>query len=214
MDVLTYFASAEADISGTLANIYVLKLVEVEQTIKDFLNTPNGKSQREKLLEAAKDILDEQGQDELGTLLLMMETAQKKRNRLVHWVSGYSPEIPDAVLFQDPLDYVRESLDREKFLRDSRAKMEKAMDEGIWPPEPTPDLDTDKYRKKILVYKEVDFREMRAEVSEILQGFHHFNFLAHRRDSKVHKQVAEKLHALPSFISALARRRKRNAKSG
>lgn len=211
MDVITYFASAESQIAYTLGNIFILKLAEVEETIKDFLDTPNGKSQREKLLEAAADILDEKGLDELGALLLMIEPAQKKRNRLVHWISGFSSQIPDGILFEDPLDHLRERLAYEQHLNEHKQNVLKGLEAGIRPTDPMPEFDSAKYRKKILVYKEADFREMRTEIMEILDAFHRFNFVAHRRDTKFHQKIAEGLRSLPNFASAMARLKKRKS---
>ncbi len=55
-------------------------------------------------IKAAVDLsaLDQNKRDIISAVFSIYEKASKPRNKIAHWVWGYSPELPDAVLLADP----------------------------------------------------------------------------------------------------------------
>lgn len=64
---------------------------------------------------------DRDKQDLVLAALDVFSRASKVRNRVAHWVWGYSPEIPKAVLLGDPQAFAAVSVESKEFLETQHA---------------------------------------------------------------------------------------------
>ncbi len=121
--------------------------------------------------------------EDLTALMAQYKSAQKGRNKIAHWSSGFSPEIPDGVLMVDPKHIWRQA---ELFNRVIREDIPAA-----------PDPNT--LRSKTLVFFAGDFEEMLADIAALQQAFGLINFLL--IGGAVAVGARDQLHSIPQFLT-------------
>lgn len=135
----------------------------------------------------------------LEAILKIHETLGKDRNKVAHWISGYSPELPEATLLTPPAVLIKLQLDTQAYL-------DNAMENGISNagPAPKPDLDA------IYVYEGSDFESTITQIEQ-LSG----HCLAFRRLLRTSGPVTDleydRLCLEPDIAQALARLRAQKA---
>lgn len=198
LDVITSWASAEVDIALLVTSIIK---GDVKSILEDLFNLKNGVRQRELLMQLAAKHSSAEYIDYLSAVLKMLLRSQRSRNRLVHHLSGISPQIPDGILLADPRYHLLSIADSrnnwaEFSSRDLRARtaaedlehIVKFCREKLVP------------KSKIAVYKMRDFDEMRQEMQVIKNCFTSLRLMA-SPIQRTRDLGLSQLRSLPQFQS-------------
>lgn len=120
-------------------------------------------------LDAVAGVSLRQGEPEVfRALLKLFSTAAKGRNRVAHWLWGYSPDLPDAALLCDP------AMMREHVLATNKALMaDLRIGQGASHPPKIP-LD------QVLVYREQDFEDLLKQIEVAIELTSRFLFVLMR----------------------------------
>jgi hypothetical protein len=131
----------------------------------------------------------------LEAILRIHKTLGKQRNKVAHWISGYSPELPEATLLTPPAVLIKLQLDTQAYL-------DNAMEKGIPSagPSPKPDLDA------IYVYEASDFESTIAQIERLSGHCLKFRRLL-RTSGAVTDHEYDRLSRAPDIAPALARLR-------
>lgn len=195
-ETLTRWSFAEAAVGDALA---VILREDAVQVVRRFIQQPNSKRQRETLMEYAEQQLPADDLETLRILLKLCEDDFKQRNKLAHWLTGYSPQIPDGILLMNPSEQWSHAADFWVWLEDALSKTE--YDPLGQRPEPP--------RDKIYVYKADDFRKMSASINELISAFDAFNemYSVVAGDGRgARARGYAQLCSLPRFLQERARR--------
>jgi hypothetical protein len=201
-NAVAHWARAEAEIGRTLISILG---PDSRSAVETAINRANVTAHK-KLLLAHALALPADKLELLQVLLMLFGSNQRIRNRLVHWLCGIAPAIPDGIVLSNP---TREWLDSVE-LEEYGARRDAAFNHAMETHDRTP-LDNlppfPRYsRTKTYVYKMSDFNQVRADTSEVLTGFWCFNWILNARES-MQARGYDQLRALPRFLPTLERLR-------
>lgn len=196
IDTLTRWAFAEAAVGDALAAIL---WEDAAPIIRQFINKPNSKRQREFLLEHAQQHLEWDDVETLRLLLHLFEQDFRQRNKLAHWLSGYSPQIPDGILLMHPAE-------QWTLAADDYARIHDMLDRPAFddtPHAPGPEL----RRDRVFVYKAADFQSIGRSFSELIWVFSVFTemYCAISGHDAARAHGYARLRTSPRFLEAKRR---------
>jgi hypothetical protein len=191
MRVMTAWATLETFVTG----IFVVILGDNARLGVAIYSALIAESAQLAAFRAAADIALEKKPRErelLEAILRIHKTLAEQRNRVAYWISGYSPELPEATLLTPPTVLIKLQLENRDYL-------DNAIEKGIPSagPPPRPDLDL------IYVYEAADF-ECTIDQIERLSG----HCLAFRRLLRTSGDVTDREYGRlcrePDIAEALA----------
>ncbi len=193
VEIITFWSGVEALLGQILAT---LVRSSASPVIEEFFSLRNTSKQREKLEEKASHILPVYALDALSVGLILFAKESKIRNRIVHYNSGISPHVVDAILLQDPKHAVRHAV-----------KMAELVDNlDPYNPDgsrrvPIPQMDL----KSVYVYRQKDFDDIKRSMHEvhIIVSLLAFQLQPRWR----HDQRFEQLESMPRFQEGFRRLR-------
>lgn len=166
-------------------------------------------------------VLDEKERSILEAILDAYKTAAKHRNKIAHWIWGYSTELPDAVLLRDPTASVVEQVayrewehEQENFHERYEAYMEHwraAMFARRIPSSqpPTPPQPPKVSFDGIYVFTQADFSEASRSIQRVMGLVQMFRHLLSRHPSIRAGEELAKLLAEPEIRAFLDRQSER-----
>jgi hypothetical protein len=207
LSVITIWAEVDSYIGLTLVRLLG---ADAKELIELFIQRVGSSQQRALLLENARALLSPDQTDCLEALLRMFAVDYRGRNRLVHWISGYSNEVPNGILFQDPGHSWREQVAfHEEQIEQLKAMSGAAADLRAYrAARQAREAGRGSRLKHVSVYTEADFQQMRTNAGELRAGFMIFPGLLSRFERARGDQYA-RLCALPRFLPTLSRMRDR-----
>lgn len=179
-------------------------------------------SKRAALRAVAKVALrNQQEKDVFEAILDLYKTCAKHRNKIAHWIWGWSKELPDAVLLMDPSEHMAKSVETGEWYAEygkywdtlTKAAMEGRVSSFVpgkgprlEPPKP-PEFSPD----GIYIFKQKDFAEASRLIQKVIELVSKFRFVV-MRNHPVNKDgwLFSTLSALPeirTFLDHLDRRR-------
>lgn len=161
IETLTRWAFAEAAVGDALAAIL---WEDAGPVIRAFIDKPNSKRQREFLLEHAHQQLNDADLETLQVLLQLFEEDFRQRNRLSHWLSGYSPQIADGILLMNPSE-------RWSHAAADYAWIHEALNRTAYEDNPPGRPGLEPRRDRAFVYKAADFERLGRSISELIWLF-------------------------------------------
>lgn len=187
--VINYHARLEVE----LAVIFTHILGTSAPVGYQMYNSIESAAARSAILKAsAQYSLNEEDNELFLVLHALFMRAAKKRHRLAHWVFGYSPDIPDALLLIEPehLAEVHSNINQ----YDAKATSPSIID-----------------TQKVFVYRQNDFREM-CEQANQLEYFLSLFTLVVKRFPQLGDAPRATLLDTPQIREELKRRRERHLK--
>lgn len=124
-------------------------------------------------------------------LLKLRKTAARDRNRIAHWVWGYSTCISDALLLGDPVAFALYNAEMNRYVA--------SIGKGEWRAPPQFPLD------KILVYKASDFESAKQAILKAARFAMQINILIGLRETDLYDIELNKLRAEPQVQEFLSR---------
>lgn len=181
LTVISACAAAEYQVGSLLATVVGEGAREV---ITSAIDKRISVRQREMLADHAERNLGEEELDLVSAFLRMASSIQKARNPLVHWLSGYSDDHPDGVLYLNPTLQWRFDAGTAELLADG--------------PSQPPRFD---YRN-ISVYVKRDFDQIGLRVNELNEAAELIKFLL-RSGLPGPGRVYDRLRGLPQYAAEL-----------
>lgn len=150
-------------------------------------------------LRAAGDVIITGKQNDLfHALLVVFNSLATRRNKIVHGVWGYSPEVPDGVLLAHQSVLVNWTMELERFLESTPSENNQM-----------PVID----KAKIFVYKATDFKALIKDIEMLSGAFLQYQHLPDRHRAHRSDQVYDQLSREPLIREALNRRKNRDKSS-
>lgn len=197
IDTLTRWAFAEAAVGDALAAIL---WEDAGPVIRQFINKPNSKRQREFLLEHAEQQLTAEDLETLQVLLQLFEEDFRQRNRLAHWLSGCSPQIADGILLMNPSE-------RWSHAAADYAWIHEALNRTAYEDNPPGRPGLEPRRDRVFVYKAADFQRIGRSISELIWVFDVFTemYCAVAGHDAARARGYARLQTSPRFLEARRR---------
>lgn len=172
----------------------------------------SGEASKKAALRAiAQTVLSMEEQDVFEAILSLFTSVAKDRNKIAHWIWGYSSDLPDAVLLWDPaakanwdIAYHEYQHASERFVRDGR---EGKQPDSATDPTP-PKFSTD----GIYIFRARDFSDISSRVQRLMGFVTSFRFVLMRshpvnEDGEVFAQLSSEPE-VRAFLDRLDQRRK------
>jgi hypothetical protein len=185
------------EVEALLATILIAVVRrDARRTVEQFLELSSSRRQREVLEQAASEKLSPEQMELLSAALSVYSHQAKERNRLVHWCAGMSPEVPDAIILQDPKRQAHLNLALVEHIEGLRANGSEAMPDSFANPAS---------RATMLVYRTSDFERTIREMEEVKSML---ITLRHAIDPYgANSRPSQRLESMPRFQAALRRLR-------
>jgi hypothetical protein len=184
VDTLMRWTFAEYEIGKTLAAIL---REDSRPIIEQLIQCNNSLGQRKILLEHATNKLSAEHLEVIEVLLAMFMQDFKDRNKLVHWMSGYSPQIEDGILLVDPKWCWRNDVALQEEIHAGGSRIDFPKD-------------------KIFVYTLAAFERLNRRFEELQKGFWSINWILLPHTVE-HAREYARLRALPRYLPTLERLR-------
>lgn len=153
-------------------------------------------SQKAALRAVADTALTTEQRDIFEVLLGFYNTAQKDRNKIVHWVWGYGTELKDALVLADPACFTSHKAQSIRFENEGRPV--------------SPDFDFD----KVYIYRARDFDQLSEKVEKLMGYLSQFLIVISpkKEDLRYPERTSQRLRQLqnvPEIRQALLRQLER-----
>lgn len=162
MTVISAWSTLESFLSGVLIRMLGPK---APPAIAMFSSLTSASAKRTAVRAAAKTVLEDKVYTEFATILEMIKTAAKDRNKIAHWIWGHSPQIPDGLLLCHPETMTEFQLAIEKY---TSSILEGPLEQKFPPDFP---------RDKVFVYKVRDFEIAISAIESATNHLANFRFL-------------------------------------
>jgi hypothetical protein len=150
-----------------------------------FLSIESDGARKNAVAALAARKLDAQHQRIFSAILKVMGRRYRERNKLAHWVWGYSPQLPDALLLADP--------------RAIALRMGPKLDDPV--------------DNHVFVYTEADFSRILAANEEIAQQAFLFNWVIQKHPATSKTKLLQKICSVPEIAEILNPLQERASKS-
>lgn len=204
----TKVVAAAATVDGAFARMFVQLLHAEPRAAASMYLSVQADTTREAMLTAAAEAVLTTDEKELFIALrAVARSSLKLRHKVAHWVWGWSPDVPDALLICDPKEYVPLKAAHLEFDREFNAA--KSNDEVITLLGNVPKLSRD----KIFVVRAADLERGLRAIARTQALCLEFDVLLHVRvgDPSANAKRYIQLCSEPEIATELARLRKPKA---
>lgn len=167
-------------------------------------------AQIDALKAAARSVLQGETLEFFEAVMKVISSQAKNRNKLVHWLWGYTPELEDALLIANPVEVLRNTIEQERYNSDPHkwfaetGHSEQQLEQILG------------FDNAIYVYRKTDLDHLIRDFDEVSEIAFLFGRMIAATDNQVRDVLHQQLSKKRLFGEALSRLRadqKNNPKS-
>lgn len=154
-------------------------------------------AQMDALKAAARSVLQDDALEHFEAVMKVVSSQARKRNKLVHWLWGYTPELEDALLLADPVEVLRAQTEKERYNKNPHKWFaetgynEQQLEQALG------------FDDAVLVYRKADLKRLMRDFNEASDIVFVFGRMLTATDQQACDALRQKLSKQRLFDEAL-----------